>query len=29
MHVVWGVMLLAVFIWGAEKISVDPLLKIK
>ncbi|MFT6267876.1 MAG: putative oxidoreductase [Alphaproteobacteria bacterium] len=29
LHVVWGVMLLAVFIWGAEKLSVDQLLKIK
>jgi putative oxidoreductase len=28
-HVIWGVMLLAVFIWGAEKLSVDHLLKIK
>lgn len=28
-HVVWGLMLLAVVIWGAEKLSVDQLLKIK
>lgn len=29
LHVVWGVMLLAVVIWGAEKLSVDHVLKIK
>ena len=29
LHVVWGLMLLAVVIWGAEKLSVDQLLKIK
>lgn len=29
LHVVWGLMLLAVVIWGAEKLSVDQYLKIK
>ena len=29
LHVIWGLMLLAVIIWGAEKLSVDQLLKIK
>ena len=29
MHLVWGLMLLAVLIWGAEKLSLDHLLKIK
>lgn len=29
LHVVWGLMLLAVVIWGAEKLSLDQLLKIK
>lgn len=28
-HVIWGLMLLAVVIWGGEKLSVDKLLKIK
>lgn len=28
-HVIWGLMLLAVVIWGAEKVSADQLLKIK
>lgn len=29
LHIVWGLMLLAVFIWGAEKLSLDQLFKIK
>lgn len=29
LHVIWGLLLLAVIIWGAEKLSVDRLLKIK
>ena len=29
LHVVWGLMLLAVVIWGAEKLSIDQYLKIK
>lgn len=29
LHVIWGLMLIAVVIWGAEKLSVDRLLKIK
>lgn len=29
LHVIWGLMLIAVIIWGAEKISLDKILKIK
>lgn len=29
LHVIWGLMLLAVVIWGAEKLSADHFLKIK
>lgn len=29
LHVIWGLMLLAVIIWGAEKLSLDQLFKIK
>ena len=29
LHVIWGLMLLAVLIWGAEKLSADNFLKIK
>jgi putative oxidoreductase len=29
LHVVWGLMLLAVIIWGAEKLSADKFLNIK
>ena len=29
LHVIWGLMLLAVIIWGAEKLSADHFLKIK
>jgi putative oxidoreductase len=29
LHIIWGLMLLAVVIWGAEKLSADQLLKIK
>ena len=29
LHVIWGLMLLAVLIWGAEKLSLDHLLGIK
>ncbi|MDT0593570.1 DoxX family protein [Glaciecola petra] len=29
LHVIWGLMLLAVVIWGAEKLSLDQLFKIK
>lgn len=29
LHVIWGLMLLAVFIWGAEKLSLDHWFKIK
>lgn len=29
LHVIWGLMLLAVVIWGAEKLSADNFLKIK
>lgn len=29
LHVIWGIMLLAVIIWGAERLSADNVLKIK
>ncbi|MGB3726106.1 MAG: DoxX family protein [Glaciecola sp.] len=29
LHVIWGLMLLAVVIWGAEKLSLDTIFKIK
>ncbi len=29
LHVIWGLMLLAVIIWGAEKLSLDQIFRIK